>query len=392
MTDTTRPRVSRTARFIQLVVATTVCLALLLLGFGLRAQYIYVNRPLAPQNVMPAEFEPYDTLLLAWDNGIPDAEGRTLIRIAQETWDRVNLTLLVPNEASANTVRQQLASVGVPESRVQLVQVPFERCWIRDFGPQVVKSFDGQLRILDSREYHGGGAEQMVCGILGYLWQLPVDELPLVMDGGNLLSNGAGVLVTSTAVYEWNREAGNQVPVDRVLQESYGGREIVALEAMRGDPCEHVDSFCTFVSRDTIVVGQYDANVDPVNAALLDRNARRLAQVQTAGGKLNVVRIPMPPRKRHPPPYEKHEFWYTYTNVVFANGKLLVPTYKDVHPLQQAAALDVYRRLLPDWEIVGIPADSLLIGNGALHCATLNVVQTKNSLRLQPPLETPFRQ
>ena len=80
--------------------------------------------------------------------------------------------------------------------------------------------------------------------------------------------------------------------------------------------------------------------------------------------------IPMPPRP--------DGLWRTYTNVVFANGRLLVPIYPDFSPDLDRQALELYGRLLPEWEIVGIDAGSLIRREGALHCVIMNLPRVQH--------------
>ncbi len=123
--------------------------------------------------------------------------------------------------------------------------------------------------------------------------------------------------------------------------------------------------FALFISRNTVVVGEYDPRVDPENAAILDRNADYLAKLQTSSGAMRVVRLPMP----------AHDdgIWRTYTNVIFANGALLVPIYDDADAMEQRQALSTYRELLPRWEIIGVNASRIIGSNGALHCISMNL-------------------
>jgi agmatine/peptidylarginine deiminase len=65
--------------------------------------------------------------------------------------------------------------------------------------------------------------------------------------------------------------------------------------------------------------------------------------------------------------------WPTYTNVVYLNRTLLVPTYSFVPPSVEEKMLRVYQELLPGWKIVPIASDPLLEDYGSLHCATLNI-------------------
>jgi agmatine/peptidylarginine deiminase len=173
--------------------------------------------------------------------------------------------------------------------------------------------------------------------------------------------------LTTTAILENNTHRDlDEMDIGRLLHDYFGARQTVYLERLDGEPTGHVDMFAAFVSRDTVVVGTYDPNVDPLNAALLDRNATRLGEIRTATGPLRVVRIPMP---------GNHDgVWRTYTNVTFANGVLLVPVYADADPAVQADALALYQQLLPRWTVVPIEAAGLIPCGGALHCVSKSLL------------------
>jgi hypothetical protein len=139
----------------------------------------------------------------------------------------------------------------------------------------------------------------------------------------------------------------------------------VFLEPLVGEQTGHVDMFATFVSSDVVVVGEYSPDADPLNAEILDRNAQRLAAVRTSRGPLRVLRIPMPPHTL--------DVWRTYTNVLFANGTLVVPTYPGIDPQGEAEALAIYKHLLPGWTVVGVDCNRLIEWGGAVHCVTRNL-------------------
>ena len=101
-----------------------------------------------------------------------------------------------------------------------------------------------------------------------------------------------------------------------------------------------------------------------------NRNAQRLEGLPTPHGPLRVIRIPMPPHK--------DGNWRTYTNVVFANGALLVPVYRGVDRAGREKALELFARLLPGWQVIGIDCTTLIQGGGALRCISTGV-----------PLDTP---
>ncbi len=111
-------------------------------------------------------------------------------------------------------------------------------------------------------------------------------------------------------------------------------------------------------------------SVDPVNAAVLDRNAALLAKVRTAKGKLRVVRVPMPSNE--------DDLWRTYTNGLFVNGLLLLPHYPGADPVAQRKAVETFRSLLPGWDVVEVDAGKLIEREGAFRCITMHVPPDKD--------------
>jgi agmatine/peptidylarginine deiminase len=201
--------------------------------------------------------------------------------------------------------------------------------------------------------------------------RLPSVRTRIAFDGGNLLTNGRGLCLATTQLLERNREFGYPDKyVTATVQRLFGADETVYLEKLEGEKTGHVDLFAAFTAPDTVVVGDY-SGVDPVNAAILDRNAERLSKVVTASGLLRVVRLPMPPRGGD-------DFGGSYTNVLFANGVLLVPSWPNLPRETEDRVMATYRRLLPDWDVVGIDVGNLMSHGGALRCVSLPLYRTRS--------------
>jgi len=198
------------------------------------------------------------------------------------------------------------------------------------------------------------------------VFKMPVVPTPILLEGGEILTNGAGLCVVSARLLESNRQAGySESHVTDTIKRLFGATQVLYLEPLHDEPTGHVDWFAAFTSTDTVVIGDY-RNADPLNARLLDQHAERLAAVMTANGPLKVVRVPMPSRG-------EQYFGGTYTNVVFANGVLLVPSYAEVASALEREAFEVFRQLLPDWRVVGIECTKLVARHGALRCAVANL-------------------
>ena len=66
--------------------------------------------------------------------------------------------------------------------------------------------------------------------------------------------------------------------------------------------------------------------------------------------------------------------WRSYTNVIFANGTLLMPSFSDVNPALEQKAMEIYQSSLPDgWEVKKVNCDQLVNLHGQLHCISYNL-------------------
>lgn len=189
--------------------------------------------------------------------------------------------------------------------------------------------------------------------------------MPLSLDGGNLLGNGDDVCLTTNSVISANAHRGYDVEaIGRILCRSLGTKRWIYIRGLEREQTGHVDMICTFISNNTVVVGQLAPEIDAENARRLDDSAERLSGVTTAYGPLRVERIPMGSNA--------DGIFRSYTNVVYANGVLVVPTYPDVDPTTDELVLARYSELMPDWKVVGIDVSKMAKQHGALHCLTTN--------------------
>ncbi len=323
-----------------------------------------------------AEFEPQAAVLIAWAHGDEDLQ---LVQadIAGKLTQFVDVIIFAPHGESAG-VRSTLQAEHVGLTRVRIVEVNYDTLWIRDYGPQVlVKS--GRPWLLDFHYADDRSEDDAVPDMLGSLTRTPVQRVNLTIDGGNFLTNGQGVIISTQSVYHANADHWRSVEAaEQVLASQLSAREVVLLEQLVGEPTGHVDMFATFTDARTVVVAQLDHRLDPENAAILDRNASRLSQVRTASGHLRVLRVPMPP--------PADDVWYSYTNVLYANGTLLLPRY-NVPPRYDHNAIAVFRHALPKWKIQRIDSDLLIDKAGAVHCATLNLPRVRGTT-WEPLLKT----
>jgi len=310
---------------------------------------------------VPGEFEQQEALVLA-AGGLAEEYPAILSSIITAAQRRIKLVGLVANSQKRKAVLQMLRRTGLPSSALILIETPHDTIWVRDYGPVFVQT-SGTQRVAMDAEYvcPDRAWDNEAPAVIAPLFHCTVVRLPMVLEGGNFLSNGQGICLTTTKTLGQNAEA----VVSRTFGECFGSNQTVFLEPLSREPTGHVDMFALFTAPNVVVIGAYQPNVDPENAEILDRNALRLAGLPTTHGPLQVVRIPMPDNR--------DGLWRTYLNVVFANGALLVPVYPDANPAVERTALETFRRLLPAWSLASINVSEMIGAGGALHCIVANV-------------------
>lgn len=333
------------------------------------------HRLLAPdllvRGSLPAEFEKQDALLLGF--GWHDAWWalEVQIEVVQACCENIDVVFLVPDGFAEQLVREKLQQAKVSATRVRFLKVPVNTIWARDYGPITLRLNDGRYQWCDFiyPDAHGlkfRDLDDPVPTQAARELGTSSIQLPLRLNGGNLLSNGAGLLVSTRALLQDNAAIGvGEAQVTATLKRLTGAKEVIYLEPLSQESTGDIDWFASFASPNTIVVGDF-AGQDPENDVILNNNVNRLRQVQVGNEKLRVVRIPMPPRYQD-------RVGGTYTNVIFANGVLLVPTWGNASKAIETKALNVWRDLLPGWKVVGINADPLGKTQGGLRCASITV-------------------
>lgn len=331
----------------------------------------------------PGDFERQSALILGCNELLP-YHPQALVQIVSALIERIPLLGVVDSEEQRRHLLALLCDWGVPAHLLHVVSLPVKGMWVRDYGPFFTRNQDGSVMILDAAYLEADRPEDdEVPSELAALLRLPVERVPLLIEGGNLLSNGRGLCITTSTLFKRNEARGARAAdVQAGLRRHYGFTQIVSLRPLVTEPTGHVDMFAAFVSADTIVVGEYDARIDPVNADVLNANAQTLANVEVEPGKrLNVVRIPMPSNRGG--------VWRTHTNAIFANGTLLMPIYPGADGGSRQQAMDTFRSLLPGWDIEGIDANSIIQNRGALRCVCIQVPWMEHVFEVGAPQGAP---
>ncbi|QDT10430.1 Agmatine deiminase [Planctomycetes bacterium K23_9] len=316
---------------------------------------------------MKAEFEPQSSLTLAW--GMRQWTHQATLDIAKAIHGKVGLIVLADNDESLAEARSEFTAANIPAADVQFRVYQFESPWFRDAGPIVGETASGNTIWFDSQLAREGALERCafdaIPQFLSRSEAVGLVDTALYVEGGAVLSDGQGLTACSSWIFDRNRELGiEDAQIVSELRRIAGTKILAPLEPLDGESTGHIDLFMTIPAPRTIVIGQYK-DADSTNGKLLDEHANRLAKAQVDGDKINVVRVPMPENS--------DGVMRTYTNVIYANGILLVPSYPDVDQSIEQEVERVYRSVLPNWKIKFIDCSQIVRKGGALHCLVSNL-------------------
>jgi len=273
---------------------------------------------------------------------------------------------------------------------MRFVVLPSSSMWIRDYAPMILR-YDSERSVMVDAKYHtrtmreNRKKDDFMGFDLARMLGLPLRSIPIVLEGGNVISNGDGMLLTSVkTVLENKKSRYERDQIMHMFNDFLGVNSVYTVTPLVGEPNGHTDMFMTMVDKNLAIVGEIDPMVDPTNSAILEANAKFLSTITTSAGPIRVRRIPMPPRWG--------EHWRSYTNVIMANGVLLMPSFSGVDPEIEARAEAVYRSSLPEgWVVKRINCDKLVNLNGQLHCISYNIpgfVSIEGLLRKAKPIMT----
>lgn len=316
----------------------------------------------APSRRIAAEFEPHEYLVISASElygDFPDFFA-SLVQAASES---IRIVGIVRNSDEKWQIREFLQLQNISPAAIRTVVMPHNTAWVRDYGPFVVLANELPTEIIDNRyDDPDRTDDDALPSQVSIHSELPIRRSGLHLDGGNLISNGHGLGIATKKLLEDNVFEGHtEIEINRTLRDCLGLERIVWLEPLDGELTGHVDMFACFVNPETILVGAYDSDSDPINAKILDTNATLLSQITGPSNRpLEVRRVPMPT--------VAEDVFRTHLNVIFANGTLLLPVYPDLKSDSGRVAAVRFGEALPGWKIIPVDATEIIQLGGSLHC------------------------
>jgi len=344
----------------------------------------------------PAEWEESDGLCIRWNSDWSRPLLRDIVRHAKE---EVTVYIVTSSSYQTSTLIPYLQSGGVSLDNIVFVNAPSNSIWFRDYGQwNIYDDQVGELMFVDWIYNRPRPLDDAVPVVLSNLLSIPLYETTvaptdLVNTGGNFMVDGFGTAFASALILEEN-EAGNpygvsaknEAQVDDIMADFMGIDRYIKMPTLPYDGIHHIDMHMKLLDEETLLVGQYPPGV--ADGPQIEANLQYVLNnfMSVYGTPYKVIRIPMPPQGGQYP--NSGADYRTYTNSVFVNKTILVPTYTQQY---DTTALRIYREALPGYKVVGLDCNTIISASGAIHCIT-KAVQSNDPLLIshQPLDDTPY--
>ncbi|MCB5179027.1 agmatine deiminase family protein [Streptomyces antimicrobicus] len=329
--------------------------------------------------VVPAEWERHSRCVMAWPWDRNVGWGSLLKSVQAEVAAvaqaiaRFEPVLMVAEPGTAAEARQQCGPA------VTVIEYPINDCWARDTGPIFARNQERtQLTGLDFR-FNGWGNKYpfdkddlLPVGVCDHL-AVPRRAVDLVLEGGAVLTDGQGTLITTEeCLLDPNRNPNlTRAQIEAALLAAYGASKVVWLPyGLHNDTITngHVDLVAAYLGPARVLLHTQPDPADPNHARTAANKAVLQAATDACGRPFQIVELHQQPHFRVNGALVET---FSYTNYYLTSGSVVVPTAGVT--ADDTAVLAQFATLFPGREVTGIPCRTLAWGGGGIHCITQHV-------------------
>ena len=337
------------------------------------AKYTMTPPPSVPVRAA-AEWEEIEYLVITWQ---ANYDG-ILTQIVAAGVQECKVVITTQNQ---NAVANTLTNAGIDLTNVIFMDRDWDSIWIRDYaGNTIYENEVGDRALTDWIYNRPRPNDDTVPFGHAILFDIPLyvtDTAPndLVNTGGNYMSDGLGNAFASELILEenepgnpYNVSAKTEAQIDQIMENYMGIQNYIKMQALPYDVINHIDMHMKLIDEQTLLVSRYPQGV--ADGPQIEANIQEVLdnEVSAFGTPYKVNWIDAPPSTSGNYP-DSGGYYRTYTNAVFVNKTILVPTYR---PSVDNPALAQWRDLMPGYNVVGIDVDNqgenLISSLGAIHC------------------------
>ena len=325
-----------------------------------------------------------------------EAESRARVMLAARAIAESETVWMLAGPADAGAVQAEFAG----DENIHVLTIETDDAWARDVGPTCVVDDHGAVRGVDWQFNAWGGmvdglyahwekdnaAARAICAALGMDCY---DAQHFVLEGGSIHSDGEGtILATEACLLSRGRNPElSRAEIEQELKNYLGAQKIVWLPRgiYNDETNEHVDNVCAYVGPAEVVLAWTEDENDPQYALSRASLDALEAATDAKGRHFTVHKLPIPAKPICVTEEELQGYAFeegedtreagerlaaSYVNFYISNGGIILPQFGDEN---DAEAVRILGGLFPGRRVYPIPARSILVGGGNIHCVTQQI-------------------
>lgn len=292
-----------------------------------------------------AEFERMQGILVRYPLGISTA---IVAEIAEDV-----MVYCVVSSYNQTAAYNTFNNAGVNMDHVEFLITGTDTYWIRDYGPWFIINGEGEFGITDFNYNRPRPSDDAIPGFCSTYFDINYYYMPLTTAGGNYMTDGHGISVSTDLVWEENPSLTHQ-EINDLMYDWLGIETYHVVPDVNGEYIKHVDCWGKYLSPTQILLREvptYHSQYDEIEAAVDYFES----QPSCWGTNYEVPRVYTPNDQ-------------PYTNSLFVNNKVLVPI---TGSSWDDDAIASYETALPGYEVLGFTGS--WYSTDALHCRTKGV-------------------
>ena len=326
---------------------------------------------------VPAEWEPQEAIWIQWPGYWEKDYEMTFAKITNIVSRYEKIHILYHSDPIYLDAQKALRDIEADpkNENIHWHKVANDNAWMRDNGPVYVLNDNG-LRIQNWNFNAWGGAfgsdisfnlDNEVPDKVGAILNMPVDNIDIVHERGNLEFNGLDTVILNwSTIGDPSRNLNyNKKQAELDLKKHFGVTNVIFIEGIPdGDLTKgHIDGIARFINLRTVVVVQCTTKSlclpDSKDAEIYD-NAAKI--IKEAG--FNVIREPIEGFVK----YNSQTFDTNYMNWLVGNGFVIVPGFGN--PETDVPAKSRIESYFPNRDVHLIEMLSSWAAGGGVHCHT----------------------
>jgi len=319
---------------------------------------------------MPGEWTDHDCCWMAWPcrDGLWSNDKETMqeyANVAHAIAKFEPVKMLVSSEKIDSATK-------LLNQNIEILEIAIDDSWARDSGPNFLIGGDnlaGSDWIFNAwgEKYHPYDQDAQMAKRILENAHADIFSSWLVAEGGAITVDGEGTIITTeSCLLNKNRNpTRNRLEIENELCRTLGGSKVIWLpgDVEETETDGHIDGIAAFIEPGRILIEVNSDKSDPHYKVGIDNTNALKNKTDAKGRKLQIEFI-------EEGIYHK-DIWNggcsSYINSYLANNAVIVPAYGYD---RDHLAIETYKSLYPNREIIQVPIHNIATGGGGIHCIT----------------------